>query len=66
VLVQLHDHVSGRIKVVQNRVVLDKSLEVDSGYLCAEGIEQTSLNVTYNTAAIVLLLHRGSAPDEDS
>src|SRR6266478_7520072 len=35
VLVQLRDHVSRRIEVVQNWVVAGKSLEVGSGYLCA-------------------------------
>jgi hypothetical protein len=35
VLVQLRDHVSRRIEVVQNWVVASKSLEVGSGCLCA-------------------------------
>jgi hypothetical protein len=35
VLVQLRDHVSGRIEVVQNWVVAGKSLELGSGCLCA-------------------------------
>jgi hypothetical protein len=35
VLVQLRDHVSRRIEVVQNWVVAGKCLEVGSGYLCA-------------------------------
>jgi len=35
VLVQLHDHISGRIEVVQNRVVAGKCLEVGSGcFVC--------------------------------
>jgi len=33
--VQLRDHVSRRIEVVQNGVVAGKSLEVGSGCLCA-------------------------------
>ena len=35
VLVQLRDHISGRIEVVQNGVVAGKCLEVGSGCLCA-------------------------------
>jgi hypothetical protein len=35
VLVQLRDHVSGRIEVVQNGVGAGKCLELGSGCLCA-------------------------------
>jgi hypothetical protein len=34
--VQLGDHVSRRIEVVQNRVVKGKRLKLVSGYLCAQ------------------------------
>jgi hypothetical protein len=35
VLMQLRDHVGGRVEVVQKWVVVGKRLELGSGYLCA-------------------------------